>query len=164
MDSVKIVAILEPFIHHDDAGDIARKIDFQNFLHNGNIDGKVWIFWRDPVNLSLFGRTNQIISCMINVAGAPSAILSVVYAKCLLDQRRPLWDEMKEIADIERDGWVHSINECGLLEIPFQGLKFTWCNERGGGRRIWARLDRVFMNSGWLTRFPLMKIDHLARN
>lgn len=39
------------------------------------------------------------------------------------------------------------IQGCSLLELPFESQKMSWCNGRLGGRRIWAILDLVMVNT-----------------
>ncbi|XP_028754579.1 uncharacterized protein LOC114714054 [Neltuma alba] len=47
------------------------------------------------------------------------------------------------------------IDDTGLMEVSFQGDRFTW--ERTG---LKERLDWVFCNFAWFAQFPNAKVSH----
>ncbi|XP_009772930.1 uncharacterized protein [Nicotiana sylvestris] len=55
------------------------------------------------------------------------------------------------------------INNCGLIDIGYNGSNYTWCNNRRHGKRIWKRLDRIFVNDHWDQLFQRTSIRHLTR-
>lgn len=56
------------------------------------------------------------------------------------------------------------ILNAGLADSGFKSSKFTYCNNQQGTNRIWARLDRVFTNAHWASKFPVLEIQHLTRS
>ncbi|XP_074270950.1 uncharacterized protein LOC141594862 [Silene latifolia] len=52
-------------------------------------------------------------------------------------------------------------NTICLMDIPFKGPRFTWCNNRESPHRIYERLDKVFASNDWLFIFPNTFIKHL---
>ncbi|KAF5455805.1 hypothetical protein F2P56_025342, partial [Juglans regia] len=60
----------------------------------------------------------------------------------------------------EFNDWVGA---CGLLDMPFCGNSFSWCNGHSGRSRQWARLDRCFLNTAALDIFPDAKLEYLSR-
>ena len=67
-------------------------------------------------------------------------------------------------------GWEHSVEDvshdsqgmqdfqdtvkyCSLLDMSYQGPRFTWCNKRENGI-ICKKLDRTLMNEVWMRQFP----------
>ncbi|WMV45630.1 hypothetical protein MTR67_039015 [Solanum verrucosum] len=118
-------------------------------------------------------------------------IKTFVYAKCKDYLRRPLWDRLLHISDTrdttpwctvgdfnvitdidEKFGgipynmrksleFIGVIEACGLMDLGFNGPKFTWSNQRGVNFRIWKRLDRAMVNDTWLQNMPHTSITHL---
>ncbi|XP_074291821.1 uncharacterized protein LOC141618626 [Silene latifolia] len=41
-----------------------------------------------------------------------------------------------------------------LVDIPFKGLRFTWCNNRKGDKRVYERIDRALGSKDWFSLFP----------
>ncbi|KAG5595027.1 hypothetical protein H5410_036259 [Solanum commersonii] len=118
-------------------------------------------------------------------------IKNFVYAKCKDYLRRPLWDRLLHLADTkdtipwcavgdfnvitdtdEKLGgipydmrksleFIGVIEACGLMDLRFNGSRFTWTNQRGINFRIWKRLDRAMVNDRWLKDMPHTSITHL---
>ncbi|KAK4722554.1 hypothetical protein R3W88_012787 [Solanum pinnatisectum] len=59
--------------------------------------------------------------------------------------------------------FISTMEACGLSDLGFVGPKFTWCNNRRPSKRIWKRLDRVFVNDLWAQSYHTNTIKHLAR-
>ncbi|XP_070040660.1 uncharacterized protein [Nicotiana tomentosiformis] len=55
------------------------------------------------------------------------------------------------------------MDNCGTTDIGYCGSKFTWCNNRNLRKRIWKRLDRVFVNDKWTQKFQNTTVKHLVR-
>lgn len=51
--------------------------------------------------------------------------------------------------------------QAGLKEVSYNGSNFTWCNNRVGDARIWARLDRVLGKEGWFKSKFMSTVEHL---
>ncbi|VFR02708.1 unnamed protein product [Cuscuta campestris] len=55
------------------------------------------------------------------------------------------------------------IKDCNLKEPTFTGPSFTWHGARSNGN-VWKRLDRVFFNDVWDTKWPRTSLTHMAKN
>lgn len=53
------------------------------------------------------------------------------------------------------------VDDCSLLDLGFEGPKFTWCNNRFWGNLVYVRLDRGLYNQEWLDLFPHSKLFHI---
>ncbi|XP_074271617.1 uncharacterized protein LOC141595550 [Silene latifolia] len=47
-----------------------------------------------------------------------------------------------------------------LVDIPFKGPRFTWCNNRKGDKRVYERIDRAMGSKDLLSIFPNTGIKH----
>ncbi|XP_074298573.1 uncharacterized protein LOC141629480 [Silene latifolia] len=47
-----------------------------------------------------------------------------------------------------------------LMDIPFKGPKFTWCNNRKGNKRVYERIDKALASKDWFTFYPNTGIKH----
>ncbi|KAK4723878.1 hypothetical protein R3W88_026657 [Solanum pinnatisectum] len=59
--------------------------------------------------------------------------------------------------------FISTMEACGLSDLGFVGPKYTWCNNRRPSKRIWKRLDRVFVYDLWAQSYHTNTIKHLAR-
>ena len=50
---------------------------------------------------------------------------------------------------------------CGLKDLGYTGLPFTWCNMRFDGSLVWVRLDRALATADWILKFPSIHLHHL---
>ncbi|OIT33861.1 hypothetical protein A4A49_52065 [Nicotiana attenuata] len=105
--------------------------------------------------------------------------ITTLYAKCTPKERRELWSSL-ELTNLQVNGpWCiggdfnvildpdekkggrpHRMNKslefstcidnCGMMDLDFVGPKYTWCSNWEARRRIWKRLDRVFINDEWI--------------
>ncbi|XP_070030434.1 uncharacterized protein [Nicotiana sylvestris] len=48
------------------------------------------------------------------------------------------------------------MGECGFLELPYQGSKYT-LDDRHGGQRIYSKIDWTYINGDWLDLMPSCK-------
>lgn len=47
-----------------------------------------------------------------------------------------------------------------LVDLGFEGPKFTWHNHREGDESINKKLDRYLANSSWKTKYPNACVVH----
>ena len=58
--------------------------------------------------------------------------------------------------------FVDTINGCGLWDVGFISLKFTWLYQREDRVQIRERLDRALATTNWLNLFSSAKLYHLT--
>ena len=54
------------------------------------------------------------------------------------------------------------IDECGFMDLGFEGLKLTWSKHFEDGRSIWERLDTCLVTNSWFMRFASSRVFHLT--
>ncbi|XP_058070075.1 uncharacterized protein LOC131219091 [Magnolia sinica] len=59
--------------------------------------------------------------------------------------------------------FIDTIHDACFIDAGYSGSIFTWCNNRSGRGRQWARLDRMLVNASWLRLFPKFGVDHITR-
>ena len=60
------------------------------------------------------------------------------------------------------DLYGSTMDACNLIDMGFNGPKFTWSNKRKRNP-IFQRIDRGWANLDWLTMFPNASLWHLPR-
>ena len=53
------------------------------------------------------------------------------------------------------------IENCGFIDLGFEGSKFTWSKHFTNGHSLWEQLDRGLGNNEFLIRFPGSRVSHL---
>ena len=54
------------------------------------------------------------------------------------------------------------LDVCNLIDLGFQGPKYTWINKQEIGYFIQERLDRAFVNQEWTDLYPEASVTHLT--
>lgn len=159
-----------------------------------NYNGKIWCFWKNISNTSIIANDKQQISIKIeNGSDNHSIIITAIYGKCTALERRDLWSILENINLNINGPWCigsafnvildpgeklggkphmmhrslefqNCMDICGTTNIGYTGPKFTWCNNIGPRKRIWNRLDRVFINDKWAKNFQNTTVRHLLRS
>ena len=57
-----------------------------------------------------------------------------------------------------------TIDICGLRDIGYSGLDFTWSRRLGARGWIREHLDRAFVSTNWAAMFPTTKLFHAANS
>ncbi|XP_070019754.1 uncharacterized protein [Nicotiana sylvestris] len=191
INNTHFVAIFEPFISKEKIDGYMRFLGFQHCHSNGN--GKIWYFWNSFNNKKFFSESDQHITIKLDKAIINQYILiTTVYAKCNSIERRDLWSSFQQDSTMLNDLWCiggdfnvildpneklggkphrmyksidfqNCMDICGITDIGYSGTKLTWCNNRRPKKRIWKRLDRVFVNDLWDNLFQRCSIRHMAR-
>ncbi|OVA15314.1 Ribonuclease H domain [Macleaya cordata] len=192
-NKINLVMLSEPMIHHDRLIKVATSLSLSNYAHNSGCGGKIWILWGEAYSVTVISSSAQYIHTKIvyNPLGM-AFFASFVYASCDGYERRALWADLSAIGTGISAPWIlggdfnvvsnlaerlggrpamgsniEDFNEFvesnELVDGGYVGSKYTWCNNQQGTRRIWARLDRVLINSLWVRSFPPISVHHKAR-
>ncbi|KAF7812560.1 uncharacterized protein G2W53_033536 [Senna tora] len=134
--------------------------------------GGLWVLWNEnQISLRMIEDTFQEIHASMDVNGSPIALMSFVYGSPSRDRRKILWENLVNLSTVHNLPWLvggdfneilspdekwgvrdasltrindfqNCIDACGLTDLGFSGLKFTWCNKRPNGQIVFERLDR----------------------
>ncbi|XP_070007515.1 uncharacterized protein [Nicotiana sylvestris] len=59
--------------------------------------------------------------------------------------------------------FTNCMDHCEIVDIGFIGPKYTWCNNSRPRKRVWKRLDRIFINDTWAHLFQNYTLKYLNR-
>ncbi|KAG5567974.1 hypothetical protein H5410_065010 [Solanum commersonii] len=187
--NLSIIAILEPFADQSHIATVKLQLQMDQAVSNPN--GKFWFFWSTDVTGKVLEKHDQHITVTFQHTALPDKfMMSFVYAKCKEYMRRSLWDKLliyanmdlpwctigdfNVITSIEEklSGIPYNMNKslefigvieaCGLIDLGYTGLPYTWCNQMDAEARVWKRLDRSMVNDKWLENLPQTTIENLS--
>lgn len=146
--------------------------------------GKIFVGWNPNIlDVTKLFESDQLMHCQICIVETKACFFaSFVYGSNLERERDALWGDMGShmpigvpwivlgdfnVARRTLDSYGSSssispamvefedcLQRCGLDDLRFSGLFYTWCNKRSDGDCISKKLDRVLVNDVWLTDFP----------
>ena len=64
----------------------------------------------------------------------------------------------------QMDEFREAIHQCKFKDLGYYGLDFTWCNMKGGERRMYLRLDRALATPKWIDYYKNTKVHHLVES
>lgn len=95
--NILILVISEPFQATDKIHRRALQLGFPNFGSNSEMGGKVWLCWKEEINMDLVSMTNQSFSRLF-LHNGEVLLTPFIYAKCSLYERRDLWNYLSSIS------------------------------------------------------------------
>ncbi|KAK9715370.1 hypothetical protein RND81_06G160600 [Saponaria officinalis] len=159
-----------------------------NYAHHPN--GRIWLAWNKAnVLIKDVQLSPQMISCLVHV-GKVCFFLSIVYGFNTRAGRQALWEELGGFARSCRLPWIlmgdfnvvlHNSEKRGvnqvdhgsmadfldccqmadIMDLPYRGRMFTWCNKQLSVDRTWCKLDRVMGNRLWFQAGLDVAVDFL---
>lgn len=188
---VDVLALLETRVRPGKEDSLLRKWRVWNHANNMPMarNGRIWLFWREMVNLTIIKMTSQMIHCEIVMGNATKLQVSFIYASNAVDERLTLWNELRDLSMSIQGPWclmgdfnvvlnlseIHnsrgtvlrdrSMNE---FEALFKDLSLvdhpaTGCFFTWSNRRTQdlqcRKLDRVAINEAWMDLFQLSRVS-----
>ena len=152
--------------------------------------GGLVLYWRSSINLSIEGSNKYYIDAVINKDQESEWHLTSFYGEPKTTRRSEAWEKLRNLSSRRERPWLccgdfneitkqdeklggvtqsHThmqlfrevIDECGFMDLGFEGLKYTWSRHFKNGSSIWERLDRCLPTSSWFLKFPGSKVYHL---
>ncbi|XP_062100716.1 uncharacterized protein LOC133806638 [Humulus lupulus] len=155
-----------------------------NYHNSIRVEGRILLIWKESwVKVEVIKDHHQFLHCKVKFCiTGQEFCFTVVYGSNQLDTRKLLWSKLsslslpikpwlimgdfnaafdpndrrggrcilhKELEDARN--WL----DHGLVEeMKLLGTFYTWSNNQEGDKRIYSKLDRVFVNEDWLDGFP----------
>jgi hypothetical protein len=155
------------------------------------LSGGLLLAWKFGVEIEPINQDANQISCLVysNPSHNPW-LISCIYAPYLPQRHAAFWEQLAGIGNSFGGSWLllgdfnsilspaeksggrpygsfshrlfeDFVHSNGLLDLGFNGNKFTWSNHRLGRANIRERLDRGLANHNWVHLFPNSLINHL---
>ncbi|XP_019163578.1 PREDICTED: uncharacterized protein LOC109159922 [Ipomoea nil] len=189
-----VISLFEPKVSGSHANDICSKIGFSDWIRVEAVgfSGGIWVFWKDPVRISVLRTHPQFILMQVVLGGHPPWYLASVYGSPVHYLRRRLWNDLRQAENSITGPWIVAgdfnavldseetsnyrsfsshrsadfrnwIQDEGLIDLDFSGPKLTWVKNEAAERVKGARLDRALCNTDWRISFPGACVTHLVR-
>ncbi|XP_019150943.1 PREDICTED: uncharacterized protein LOC109147742 [Ipomoea nil] len=145
--------------------------------------GGLAMLWTSMVQLQVTGYSSNHIDTTISLdVDAPMWHFTGYYGFSDTGRRREAWQMLRRLAGESLLPWVimgdyndllhqsdkrgraphppwqingfrDAVADCGLLEMPFDGVQFTWTRSRGLLNMVEEKLDRIFVTPTWQEMF-----------
>ena len=159
-------------------------------VQNNKKGGGLALLWNDDLDVSIKSYSNNHIDAVINEGKPDAWRLTGVYGAPETQNRYKTWDLLRRLDGLYQLPWccvgdfnevvkleeMHGrfkrpdrqmqafrsvLDECGLMDLGFNGFPYTWCNNRDPPHTTWVRLDRAVATADWLAKYPRARVDHL---
>ncbi|XP_070025132.1 uncharacterized protein [Nicotiana sylvestris] len=145
---------------------------------------RIWLFWKESmVQVHIHLATPQMLHYQVKEKGSNfSGYITFVYGKNKINERRDLWEQLRQIHSNMQEAWlvigdfnnvlsVHDqlngqpmhqtelvefedcIRDIGLGQLNRKGCQWSWCNKKDVEDRIYRNIDWAFENASWLTHY-----------
>ncbi|XP_019199070.1 PREDICTED: uncharacterized protein LOC109192823 [Ipomoea nil] len=152
--------------------------------------GGIWILWKNYISIEIIRTNPQYISVQVNDCEMGPWVLSLVYGSPCQSLKRKMFAELSHQNLDPQPSWLavgdfnavtgheevsnpasFSSTRCsdfndwifrqGLIDLGYEGSKYTW--KRGTNTETFkgARLDRALGNLDWKIKFPDAAVVHL---
>jgi hypothetical protein len=149
--------------------------------------GGLALFWQEEVKLEIHNYSRRHINAIVSGEGRTPWKLSGFYGHLDVSKRGEVWGLMRTLATFQPEAWVvigdfneivessekqgvgnrprsqmeafqRVISDCGLSDLGYRGLKYTWLNCQEEGSFVRERLDRGMANAEWRFMFSVAEI------
>lgn len=144
----------------------------------------------DFFKIYVVSTMDQAITCeVLNIYRQERFQLTVVCGHNTKDERRALWDyilitnQRKQIPWLvtgdfnsimkqddriwggaitmeEIEDFHDCVVQCGLMELPYSGSRYTW-SDKQGSNKVWSKIGWALVNSEWLDIMPDYLVNYM---
>ncbi|XP_019188304.1 PREDICTED: uncharacterized protein LOC109182610 [Ipomoea nil] len=183
-----IVALLEPKVSGSQADSICSSFNFSDWVRIEAVgySAGIWILWKNTLSVAIIHTHPQFVTLQVNDRMDHPWYLSFVYANPMPSLRRYLYADLigpdsawltigdfnsvassEEVSNpatystIRSSEFTNWIFREGLVDLGYEGTKFTWMRGLHSTTFKGARLDRALGNTEWSLLYPEAKVKHL---
>ena len=160
------------------------RLGYQNCTGFNSVDnrGGLFLCWSRKVVVSIILITMNVVCCKSADLAGNEYFIAFVYGSPYLQSRAEVWNSLTDIMKNNGGKWVligdfnqveYKEQKLGgsdriqganifmdwkihnkLLDIPYQGVTFTWTNNRSNEEVIYERIDKAYCNLECKNHFP----------
>ncbi|XP_028790095.1 uncharacterized protein LOC114746079 [Neltuma alba] len=185
-----VLVLIEPRVSGPPVDRIIRSFGFPNShrVEACGFSGGIWLLWSDRMSLQIIHSHWQFIHTKVrDTQSNQEFYFSAIYGSPNSTIRAHLWPVLMSLAPSVEGPWALAgdfnavlasserrttsgrntlgcskfqafVNDNSLVDLGYSGPKFTW--RRG---LSFARLDRVLVNTEWVTSFTTSTVTHLPK-
>ena len=161
-------------------------------VHSVGLSGGLALYWHESLDLDVKSMNERYIDAYVSAkAGEPPWMLTCVYGERRTEDRHLMWSLLRDlhqqadmpwavIGDFNEALWgfkqlsqtPHSVGQmidfhdilelCGLDDLGFSRVPYTYDNRRFGRANVKVRLDRAVANNLWRDIFFEASVVHLV--
>jgi hypothetical protein len=149
------------------------------------------LFWNNEIKIEVLPYSQYHLDVIVSEQGHDDWRLTVVYGDAQVSERHKTWDMLKFIRSSNDLPWLctgdfnevlhrseheganersnsqivgfrEMVDVCGLCDLGYRGVAWTFEKKVAGGSFCRMRLDRALALPSWCARYPLAEVHHLA--
>lgn len=160
-------------------------------VDSDGMSGGLALFWHESYVVEIMDKDERYIDAHVRVnQDAEQWRVTCVYGEPRVENRHLMWSKLQNLKNTSDLPWlvIGDFNEalwdfehmsatpraephmvafrdaleiCGLVDLGFVGVPFTYDNKRGGANNVRVRLDRAVANNAWRNMFAFSSLLHV---
>ncbi|KAH9607766.1 hypothetical protein KSS87_022415 [Heliosperma pusillum] len=151
--------------------------------------GGLWVGWKNNSKVECISVCSNFIILLVNEYAISSWYLVLFYGEPNFEARLSVFNmlghwlisfnkpyiilgdfnqvEYKDDKFSKKKGFIQGAMQFSkwkidhnLIDIPYKGPRFTWCNNRKGLARVYERIDKAYGSEDWFQLFPNTGLNH----
>ncbi|CAM8882672.1 unnamed protein product [Rhodiola kirilowii] len=187
----QLVSLIETKMNEERVERIRRRLGFTHGLAvdcQGR-SGGLAIWWADDVDLTVKSYSMNHIDCIVDLS--ERIHFTVFYGNPVTHRRSESWNLLRKLSDNNSLRWLvlgdfneilfswekvgrrvrkewqmqsfrETVEDCGLMDLGYFGIPYTFSNRQTGQLETRARLDRAFANLEWKDQYSRYDVKHLV--
>ncbi|XP_074290932.1 uncharacterized protein LOC141617667 [Silene latifolia] len=113
--------------------------------------GGLWVGWRREAKMRHVYSCIHFVVLLVEIYNGLLWYLVLFYGAPSSSKRASVLSDLEcRLSSFQNE----------LVDIPFKGPQFTWCNNQKGQDRVYERLDKAMGSKDWFTFFPNTGLKH----
>ncbi|XP_073360399.1 uncharacterized protein [Aegilops tauschii subsp. strangulata] len=155
------------------------------------MSGGLALYWHESYDVVVLDKDERHIDALVQVHGETAQWrITCVYGEPRVESRHMMWTKLQNLKNINDLSWlvIGDFNEalwnfehmsasprseqqmlafrdaleiCGLVDLGFKGVPFTYENKSSGAGNVKVRLDRAVAKNAWRNLFAFASVTHV---